>query len=196
MNIDLDIFKAKNNFIKPHRGCVLISDPFSQDLFFKRSVVFLAEYNNNGSVGFILNKSTEVLVKDVLDNFDDVNLTVSIGGPVNTNTVHFIHTLGNEIPNSVNVIDNIFWGGDFDIIKSLLEKGIVNNENIRFFIGYSGWKSQQLEKEIADNLWVVSNLNANDIINMRDSEIWKYSLEKFGDTYKSWINIPENPYLN
>jgi putative transcriptional regulator len=196
MNIDFDIFKIRDNNIKPHRGCVLISDPFSQDLYFKRSVVLLSEYNDDGAIGFILNKPTDESLNNILEDFEGVDIKVSVGGPVSTDTVHFIHTLGENIPNSVNIFENLFWGGDFNKIKDNVSEGIAKNDDIRFFVGYSGWQPNQLEMEIKNNFWLVSDFNVFEIMKMRSKDLWKYALGKLGDTYKQWLNYPENPYLN
>ena len=192
----LDIFKIRDNNIEPHRGCILISDPFSQDLYFKRSVVLLTEFNENGAIGFILNKPTQEQLKDILEGFDDIKIEVSLGGPVSTDMIHFIHTLGEDVPLSVNVFNDLYWGGDFNIIKEKAAKGLLNDDNIRFVVGYSGWQPLQLEKEIKDNFWLVSDFKVSEIMTLGDQDLWKYSLNKLGDSYKHWLNFPEDPYLN
>jgi putative transcriptional regulator len=198
MPVDLifDIFKVDPNNKKPKQGRILISDPFLSDAYFKRSIVFLTEHNENGSVGFVLNKPVEVDISEILVDFPSVNGTLSVGGPVGTDAVHYIHCLGEMIPNSVKVMNNIWWGGDFDVVKQLLRDGTLDSSNIRFFVGYSGWQPMQLEREISENSWVVSELEGEQIMNTRNREAWQAVLNDLGGKYRLWTNFPENPGAN
>lgn len=191
---EFDIFKIHND-IEPKHGRVLISGPFLQDVYFSRSVVLLTEHNDEGTVGFVLNKPMKIEIQEVLKDFPEFDAYVSLGGPVNTNTIHFIHTLGELIPNSLEILEGLFWGGDFDEVQKLIELGGIKSEDIIFFIGYSGWTKGQLKEEINQNSWIVSELSKNEIMNNKYS-IWDYSLSKYGDKYKLWANFPENPSFN
>ncbi len=196
MDLIFDIFKVDPGNKKPKQGRILISDPFLNDAYFKRSIVFITEHNNNGSVGFVLNKPVEVDIGEILVDFPSVDGTLSVGGPVGTDSVHYIHAVGELIPNSVKVMNNVWWGGDFEVVKQLLNEGILNSSNIRFFVGYSGWQPEQLEKEISENSWVVSELDSGQIMNTKNRESWKVVLNDLGGKYKLWTNFPENPGSN
>jgi len=115
---------------------------------------------------------------------------------VQTNTLHYIHTLGDIIPGSIKVLDQIYWGGEFDVIKRLLESGSLNSYNIRFFLGYSGWQAHQLEDEMADNAWVVAEISAQEIIAPMSKHFWNKTLNNLGKKYQMWANFPENPQMN
>lgn len=195
MELDFSIFKIEYNKVEPKRGRVLISEPFLQDNYFKRSLVLLTEYTPQGAVGFVLNKSLDVSINDVIEDFPKFNGAVSIGGPVSTNTIHYLHTLGDLIPNSEPVIGNIYWGGDFDTVKNMIRANQIQPSQIRFFLGYSGWQAGQLESELNRNSWLVSELKPIEIMGY-NSNIWKESLETLGERYKMWANFPENPGLN
>lgn len=195
MDLISDLFKIDQN-IKPKAGRILISDPFLSDAYFKRSVVFLTEHSENGSVGFVLNKPVDVSISEVLSGFPAYNAGISVGGPVGTDAVHYIHSLGDFIPNSIKVMKDIWWGGDFEIIKELLNDGTLDNSRIRFFIGYSGWEPTQLAKEISENSWLVSELESDRIMNTRNRESWQDVLNSVGGKYKLWTNFPENPGMN
>jgi putative transcriptional regulator len=195
MNLNIDFFKITNNKIAA-KGLVLISEPFLNDTYFKRSVVYLTEHNENGSVGFVLNKSIELNVHDVIQDFPEIDAGISIGGPVNTNTIHYIHTLGDKIHDSIKVKDNIYWGGDFDSLKDLIYAGMVSKEQIRFFLGYSGWAEKQLDNELAQNAWLVAEINPELVMKAEQSSFWNQLLEQMGNKYQVWANFPENPGLN
>ncbi len=195
MDLTFDLFKIDHN-IRPKQGRVLISDPFQNDDYFKRSVVFLTEHNEKGSVGFVLNKPVDVAINEILADFPSIDTTISVGGPVGTDSVHYIHRLGDLIPNSVEVMKNIWWGGDFEVVKELINQGALKNDRIRFFVGYSGWEPKQLEREISENSWVVSELDSGLIMDSHSKEFWKMLLNTLGGKYKLWTNFPENPGMN
>ncbi|MFO7658220.1 MAG: YqgE/AlgH family protein [Bacteroidales bacterium] len=195
MELDYNFFDPEN-IRPPAKGMVLISEPFLQDNYFKRSIVLLAEHTAEGTVGFVLNKPVNLHVSEVINDFPETDALVSLGGPVNTNTLHYIHTLGDIVPNSVKVLDNIYWGGDFNVIKKLVESKNLNKDNIRFFLGYSGWHENQLEDELAENAWVVAEIDPIEIMSPMNKHFWKNTLKKMGKKYEMWSNFPENPQMN
>jgi putative transcriptional regulator len=196
VDLKFDIFRIDHNNILPKQGRVLISDPFLNDAYFKRSVVFLTEHNDKGSVGFVLNKPGDVAIDAILSDFPAIDTSISVGGPVDTNALHYIHGLGDIIPNSVRITKDIWWGGDFEVVKHLIRGGTLEHDKIRFFVGYSGWEPKQLEREISDYSWVVSELDSNLIMNYRSKEAWQRVLNDLGGRYKLWTNFPENPGMN
>ena len=115
--------------------------------------------------------------------------------PSAKDTIHFLHTLGELVQGSVHVIDDIYWGGDFDVLKELINEGIVEYSQVRFFLGYSGWSPNQLETEIEENAWLVSKVDSSKIMTA-DKDIWKETLDRLGKKYKVWSNFPENPTMN
>lgn len=195
MNLNIDFFKITNNKVAS-KGRVLIAEPFLNDTYFKRSVVFITEHNKEGSVGFVLNKPVELKVQEVMQDFPAIDAGIGIGGPVNTNTLHYIHTLGQLIPDSIQVLDTIFWGGDFEAVKTLIGEGRISRHQIRFFLGYSGWATGQLETELKDNAWLVAEINPEMIMKAEDSGFWNQVLERMDNKYQVWANFPENPGLN
>ncbi|HEX3008570.1 MAG TPA: YqgE/AlgH family protein [Bacteroidales bacterium] len=195
MELDFNIFKIEYNKVEPLRGRVLVAEPFLQDTYFKRSLVLLTEYTPDGSIGFVLNKTLEVSINEVIEDFPAFNATVSIGGPVSTNTIHYLHTLGEIIPNSEHVFGNIYWGGDFDVIKDMIVAKEIHPSQIRFFLGYSGWQAGQLDNELKSNSWLVTEVKPMQIM-AHSNNIWKETMTTLGDKYKIWSNFPENPGYN
>ncbi len=195
MYLDFDFLNIDHENLVPKQGRILISEPLLSDTYFKRSVVLITEHSDQGAVGFVLNKPIDIPINEVLDNFPKFNAKVYIGGPVAKDTVHFLHTLGELVPNSVHVKDNIYWGGDFDSLKELINEGIVKTNQVRFFLGYSGWSPNQLEEEIKENAWLVTEVPSSKIMSA-DKNIWKKTLDNLGKKYKVWSNFPENPTMN
>lgn len=195
MYLDFDFLNIEHENLAPRQGRILISEPLLSDNYFKRSVVFITEYSEKGAVGFVLNKPVDMPIDEILSDFPNFRAKVYIGGPVAKDTIHFLHTLGELVPDSVHVIDNIYWGGDFDSLKELIEEGIVESSQVRFFLGYSGWSPNQLEGEIEDSAWVVSKVESSKVM-LADDDIWKRTLLELGKKYKVWANFPENPAMN
>lgn len=195
--MEYDFLNIKDNNIAPSAGRILISEPFSKDTYFKRSVVLLTDHNKQGSIGFILNKTVlEMRVSDLLADFTNINIPVSFGGPVQTDTVHYIHSYGKAIPNSLKVKEDIWWGGDIDHIRLLAEAGELDSGKIRFFVGYSGWGPDQLLAELKSNFWLVANTDAKTVFRSNPEEGWSEILKNMDSKYRIWTTFPENPELN
>lgn len=195
MDLNIDFFHIVNENVA-EKGRVLISEPFLSDSYFRRSVVYLTEHNEEGSLGFVLNKPLEINISEIVEDFPASEFTISVGGPVSNNTVHYIHTLGPRIPDSVEVTDGIFWGGDFDIIKELISAREIKPHELRFFLGYAGWSANQLEGEMQENAWLVGTIAPRMVMQGVDSEFWTRTLERYNNKYRAWANFPEDPGLN
>lgn len=196
MGLDIEHFKIEYNHITPGKGKVLVAEPFLQDNYFKRSIVLITECNESGTIGFVLNKPVQIPIQDILIDFPEINSPISIGGPVNTNTIHYIHTLGELIPNSLEVKKGIYWGGDYEVIRDMVLNGMVNNSQLKFFLGYSGWSPGQLESELNQNSWMVTDVSAAWIMQNNAEKYWEDTLSKLGDRYKVWLNAPQSPSMN
>ena len=191
-----NILKIKTNNIKPAKGKILISEPFLLDDLFRRAVILLAEHNDEGSFGLILNKPVDMLLSDVLQDFPVFNSRVFHGGPVNTDSLYFIHTLGDTIENSMKISEGLYWGGDIEVVKELITIGKVNQKEIKFFVGYSGWVSKQLESELERNSWLVANIKAKQVMESAPDKLWNDSVKKLGKDFAYWTNFPEDPSMN
>jgi len=195
---DKDIFKIRHNSIRPGKGRTLISEPFLQGVFFQRAVILLVEHNKNGSMGFVLNKRTNLIVNNFFPEMKFYpEIPIYLGGPVHSNHLFFIHALGNEIiPDGVKIIDNLYFDGNFEKLKRYIMQGGTVEGNIKFFIGYSGWSENQLADEIAQDSWLVSNSSVGNILQSEDDLCWINAVDALGGRYKTWKNYPVNPDYN
>lgn len=184
-----------SSLIKPKQGIILISEPSLRDYYFRQSVVLLAEHNEEGTFGVILNKPLETRLSEVIPDFPDVDLSLYLGGPVQTDNLFYIHTI-DHIEQSFPIIEGLYWGGDLEIIKGRIEKGKISKHEIRFFIGYSGWHPKQLDHEIQEKSWVLSHTNVNEIIYAEPEKLWSSHLKSMGKDYAIWANFPSDPSLN
>jgi putative transcriptional regulator len=158
-------------------------------------VVLICEHNKEGSFGLVLNNVSKNTISDVVDDIY-VEFPLFIGGPVEQNTLHFVHRLGHLIEDSIDLGNGIFWSGDFESIKSLLSIGTIKSEDIRFFIGYSGWGAGQLGNELAQNTWFVSDINSDVLFEEYTNQFWRTVLKRMGGDYKVLANYPVDPRLN
>ena len=183
--------------LKPKKGKLLIAEPsLTGAVSFNRSVVLLAEHNSEGSVGFILNKPLNYSMNDLVEEIL-VPFPVYNGGPVEQDNLYFIHKVPHLISNSVEISDGIYWGGDFETTVALINQQKINQNDIRFFLGYSGWASLQLDQELLSKSWiVVQNQYESDIIRKSTQAFWREKMMELGGDYLLWSNAPENPSLN
>lgn len=183
--------------LKPKKGKLLIAEPtLTGDVSFNRSVVLLAEHNEEGSVGFILNKPLEFQINDLVTEIQ-VPFQVYNGGPVEQDNLYFIHKVPELINNSIEISNGIYWGGDFDTTIDLINNKVISEDDIRFFLGYSGWSSLQLDQELTSKSWIViQNEHESSIIRKSSDAFWKEKMMELGGNYLLWSNAPENPSLN
>jgi putative transcriptional regulator len=196
MKENIDFFKIQHNNEIPVKGKALIAEPFLQDSYFKRSVVLLTEHSDEGSLGFVLNNPIDFRIEEILKGFPPIDSLISIGGPVRTDTVHYIHTVGHMIPDSLEVMSDIFWGGDLETIRSGVQEGWISSHQIRFFVGYASWYPGQLAKEIDENSWLVTDIDRLDVMHGTDFRLWESILMKEEERYKMWTRYPEDPMWN
>ncbi|WP_298343452.1 YqgE/AlgH family protein [uncultured Algibacter sp.] len=182
---------------KPKKGDLLIAEPaIIGDVSFNRSIVLLADHSDEGSIGFILNKPLEYNINDLIPEVE-ATFKVYNGGPVEQDNLYFIHKIPHLIPNSIEISLGIFWGGDFTKVAELIKNNTIKENDIKFFLGYSGWESSQLENELKASSWVVTeNIYKKNIIEKDYETFWKEKMLEFGGEYSIWSNAPENPSYN
>ncbi|MES2761485.1 MAG: YqgE/AlgH family protein [Bacteroidota bacterium] len=177
-------------------GDILIAKPFLQDGHFKRSVIYLCEHNKEGSLGFIANKSHGMLLKDIFPHLKNGNFPLFEGGPVSPNQLFYTHTLGLKISDSQHITDNVYWGGNFFELSKLIELGEVSTDQIRFYIGYSGWGESQLDQEVENDMWFSKSENYTDLMRVATQELWAEELIKINPGYKAFTDFSFDPSLN
>ena len=181
---------------KIQKGNLLIAEPsILTDRSFNRAIILLTEHNEEGSIGFILNKASEYIVKDLISDLD-CDFRVYIGGPVERDNLYFVHTLPELIPDSIEVSQGIYWGGNYEAVTTYLNKGMIKKDEIRFFLGYSGWSIEQLELEIKEKTWMMTENSYQNVFKINTAKGWKDKLLEMGGKYRIWANSPEDPSLN
>jgi putative transcriptional regulator len=182
--------------IEPGPGILLIADPFLKDPNFLRTVVFLCENKDEGSFGFVLNRKYENTLDELLPDAEGHKLPVFYGGPVQADSIHFLHQYPREIPGGVEVMKGVYWGGDFEKAVEFIKTGNSYPDKIRFYIGYSGWSNGQLEEEIEEKTWLTVAATPALVFDTNHDQIWKQSLKELGGDYEMMIHFPIDPQLN
>lgn len=190
----LDYKIADLNKLSPEKGRLLVAEPFMSDPYFKRSVILLTAYDDKDVVGFILNKPLfTTLDKLFPSEINNDKFPVFFGGPVDTTSLHFIHNLGTNLKDSKHIFGNLFWGGSIEQLKVMINNNEVAPTEIMFFSGYSGWSAKQMDDEIHQDSWIISNINTK-IFNRKN--LWKEVLKKKGGKYAMLSQFPEDPSMN
>jgi putative transcriptional regulator len=177
-------------------GLLLISDPFLKDPNFIRSVVLICDHQSEGSFGFVLNKPYDQPLGEMIADLEGFNFPLFYGGPVQIDTVNFLHNRPDLIEGGFEVLDGIYWGGDFEVVVDLIKENTLKQQDIRFFIGYSGWGEGQLAEELSTKSWITRDCTQRLVFHKKSGMIWKESLKDLGGEYSQMINYPLDPQLN
>ncbi|MCS6917709.1 MAG: YqgE/AlgH family protein [Chitinophagales bacterium] len=182
--------------MRPPAGSLLIAEPFMEDPNFRGSVVLLCESREDGAFGLILNRPLEEKVCNLIEDFPAIENQVFYGGPVQPNTLHYLHQRGDLLPDSIEIVEGLYWGGDFQRLITLLDTGQMMANDVRFFVGYAGWDGQQIMDELAEKAWFVGKVRAAYLFEEDPTKLWRTVLRHMGERYKVIANLPDNPRLN
>lgn len=173
-----------------------MSEPFLPDPGFERAIILLCEHNADGSFGFVLNKPSMASIGDVMEELSGFDVSLFVGGPVQQDTLHYLHRCA-FIKDAIPVADNIYWGGDFENLKFMIATRQVSAEDVKFFLGYSGWSEGQLRDEIEANTWIVSDrINGSLVFETDPGQMWRATLKEMGGRYSVYSNYPVDPRMN
>ncbi|MFT4032368.1 MAG: YqgE/AlgH family protein [Siphonobacter sp.] len=191
-----DFLPEKNN-VRVTKGSLLLAEPFMGDENFERSVVLICEHSNTtGSFGLVLTQTMELLLDDVIEDDIYPDVPLYVGGPVEKNTLHYIHRRPDLIENSTKLQEGLYWSGNFQQIKKLLNLGTLPVQDIRFFIGYSGWSGGQLQTELERDSWIVSSTASEVLLDIPIEQLWRTTLRNMGGAYRVLSHYPTDPRHN
>ena len=184
------------NRVKPKKGSILVSEPYLADPNFERTIILLCEHNAEGSFGFVLNKPSQAKITDLIEGMKNFNATVYVGGPVQQDTLHYIHCL-DTLEDAVEIGNGIYWGGNFEQLNLMLLSQKLTDADLKFYLGYSGWSEGQLEEELKANSWIVSdNVDEKLIFETNPEIMWQKALKAMGGRFSVYSNYPVDPRLN
>lgn len=180
----------------PAPGTLLLAPPMMADPNFRRTAILLCDHGIDGSFGLVLNRPMALQVAAVIEGLGTYRDPLSLGGPVQTDTVHYLHRYGTALSDAIEVLPGVFWGGDFEELVGVAASEPVSAQTLRFFLGYAGWSPGQLQEEIDDDGWILCP-GSEDLIFPDDAErTWRDALRRMGGEYALLANFPDDPRLN
>ncbi len=186
-----------HNKQKAVEGCVLLSDPFTQDPYFSRSAILLCRHNKKETFGFVLTNYIEIDLHKLDENMPEIITKISFGGPVEKDNLFYIHSFGKEIEGAEKIMDTLYFGGDYEMLFELIKAEPKRINEVRFFIGYAGWDFEQLNNEMKDHSWIaVTNISEKEILSTSSDHFWKDCMTKQGSKFEMISNFPLNPNEN
>lgn len=178
---------------KPEKGKFLLSEPTLFDPNFARTVCLLVEHNTKGSLGFVLNRPLSLKVSDLDESLSQLEFPLYEGGPVQLDTLHYVHSFP-EITGAEKVFEGVFWGGELESL--LLRSHELNNQNCRFFLGYSGWGTGQLDMEVEAKTWIINRASKKQLFTENIESLWEDILRSEGGDIAKLANYPRDPSWN
>lgn len=186
---------AKWPNLPPASGRILIANPFLADSNFARSVVLLCEHGPEGTVGFVLNRPTELTLSDLLPDLATPLLSIFQGGPVQLDTLHMLHRTP-ELYSGVEIAPGIYWGGSYEALQESISENTYQPIDLRLFVGYSGWSPGQLDTEMEQASWIVAEPDESLLFETDNDHLWRRAVESLGRGFANLANLPISPHLN
>ncbi|HLT46956.1 MAG TPA: YqgE/AlgH family protein [Rubricoccaceae bacterium] len=177
-------------------GTLLVAEPPMPDPNFRRTVVLLCDHTTEGSFGLVLNRPCEFRLAEVATVPLPFDAALGFGGPVQVDTLHYVHPFGDLVEGALPVSDGVWWGGEFDALLAGIEQGWVDAAEVRFFVGYSGWGPGQLDGEVDEGSWIVLPATADLVFAAGDDALWRQVLRALGGDYALLSTFPDDPRMN
>ena len=178
-------------------GAILIAHPWLPDPNFQRTVVLVCEHMpEDTTFGLVLSRKLDHKVGELIETLSDSGHDLFLGGPVQPNTLHYLHSYGELVDSAIEIQDGLFWGGNFDLIQGMVLAGDVTLNGIRFFAGYSGWGPEQLAEEIDEGSWILTTAPTDVILETEADKLWQTLLRRMGGQYTFLSNFPVDPRQN
>lgn len=174
-------------------GSILIAKPFWLDETYKRSVILIISHNNEGSTGIMLNKMSNLSVHDALPELEH-HAPLYYGGPVNKKTISYIHNNPN-IPDAYYLGNDLFWGGSYEFLQEAYSAGKLSLKDFHFCAGFVQWAPGELETEVNEEKWWISELSYDELTLMSPEELWGDKLVEEEHVYGLLSPYPD-PSLN
>jgi putative transcriptional regulator len=174
------------------KGRLLIAAPILLDPNFRRSVVLVIEHTDEGALGVVLNRPTELPVSEAVPELSELDDgCVFAGGPVQPQAVIALAEYAGPPPDDA-VFGAIAPVGVDSDIGSLPEQVT----RVRVYAGYSGWGEGQLEGELEEESWFVAPALPGDVFSEDADGLWSTVLERMGGEYRLVARMPEDPSQN
>ncbi len=187
---------SEHDDLQPAAGVLLVAAANLLDPNFSRTVILLCEHQPEGTFGLVLNRKLPIRLRDVVSEDLGWDANLYRGGPVQENSLHYIHARADLNIDSQEVCPGIYWGGDFERLSQLLKYGEADVDDFRFFVGYSGWGEGQLDGEIDQDSWYLRKARPDLVFDKDATNLWRRTLASMGNDFRLLANFPDDPRMN
>lgn len=167
----------------------LVAMPSMQDPYFKRSVIYVCEHNEEGAMGLMINAPIDITVSGMLKQVEiepayphsrkqSLNKPVFNGGPISEDRGFVLHRMNDHYESTMKMTDDIAVTTSKDILCVLGTEAEPNGYIVA--LGYSGWSPGQLEQELTENSWLTIEADADVIFDTPVHEKWQKAIQKLG----------------
>ncbi len=157
-------------------GDIIISTPLLNNTNFEKTVIVITEYNADGAIGLVINQPNRKYLNQLQEYAHCKPVPFYTGGPMDHEHIFMLHQYATTIKNSELVKEDVYWGGNFSNALVLLQE--LNNVHIKLFLGYCGWNANELEAEIEEGSWIITNANISIVFNTETNQLWNELFEE------------------
>ena len=200
MNSHSDSAMSGLSELKVAPGTLLAAGPDMLDANFMHAVVLICQHSDEGAVGFVVNRRIPYTTQQAFPDhplLGEVDLPIYQGGPVQLDSLQFLHRVPDELPQSIPVTEDLYWGGNALALAAFLKRnGAAAVQSLRLLIGYSGWGAGQLEAELAAGVWLPAPGSAQVIFDSDLETLWRRVLRSLGPAAEGFSDQPPDPSWN
>ncbi len=172
-----EALQARSTGVRPAAGVFLVAKRQVTGPLFRRSIVLLFEAGPGGAAGLIVNRPTDLLLREAFDEFpSEREDRVFLGGPVEPRGMLLLFEAKKPTRDSRPLGDRLHLGQSADSLRELIEQGVAPSQ-MRSFLGYAGWAPGQLEAEITRGDWYVIERDPSLALRARGSKSWEAEIE-------------------
>ncbi len=178
------------------RGHLVVAAPSLHDPNFDRAVIFMLEHGDDGALGVIVNRPSELPVAGTIDDwarFAAVPSNLFIGGPVSPSSVIALAAADGDQSTEgwTPILDSL---GTVDLAAG--PESVPSLRAVRMFAGYAGWSAGQLEAELISDSWFVVDAEVDDLLDPEPRSLWWRVLGRQGGALGRLVNYPDDPWVN
>ena len=196
-SVSVDLTLPGTSAGDPGPGMFLVASRTLYDPHFGESVVYLIEHGEDGTLGLIVNRSSDISLSEAIPDLEDKQATAHrlyYGGPVGLSMLFML--LRSETPTEgmAHVADDVYISTDRQVLDEALATGKPGSE-LHFYIGHSGWGSGQLDFELAQGSWHVVKADTDAIFSDETNSLWNRLIEQLEPMGIEVNNRPSLPTL-
>ena len=181
------------------KGSLLVANPVLPDPNFSRTVVLLCNHDEQGSFGLVINRTAKLNASEMFSHIDILkayNEKVYIGGPVSQSTVFFLCRSSRKVEEVDEICAGVYLGSNLETLETVYPAIENPEQNIRFYLGYSGWSGGQLAGEMEQKSWLIQNAEERFVFLDQEKLVWPEVVNSLGEKYQYLIKAPVNPQWN